>query len=211
VSDDREGRVGAGGLDDDAGLEELEARLRSAHSFTPRAGLQDEIRTRFSRSRAVPWAGVSAAAAVLLAVVGVGFLLRLNTSHLPAGGAGSTASRGAYSLVPVPATPALKSVDFGALPAPTALASVSGNAPSAASSNSASPAIAADELHGQALVYRVLGGTVSASAYATLIPPSGARLLYVAVQDGPALYFEPVYVLPNGAVESALTPAELRP
>src|SRR5207248_3565473 len=70
-------------------LDEVEERLRQAHAFMPRAGLQGEIRAQLRPGRTLPWTGFSAAAAVLLAVVGVGLLLHSARQY---GGAATGAS-----------------------------------------------------------------------------------------------------------------------
>lgn len=185
--------------DDLEGLDELERQLREAHSFAPRPGLQAEVGARLRAGPAVPWAGLSAAAAVLLAVVGVGLLLHLAAP--PGHGASGSGATGpsSYGLSGGGAAPADKAAaGFGPLPAPPA------------TSPTAISPIAGSTAAGRAVVYRVFGGTVTSASYAITPAPAGARLLYVTVPDGAALYLEPVYVLANGAVETALTPDELR-
>lgn len=218
---------------------DLESRLREAHAYEPRPALQAEIRGRLRPAgRQLPWAAFSAAAAVLVAVGGVGYFL----SHAPRGElAGGSAARG--STIATAAA-------FGKLPRVPELrgASAAGAAASAGSSQ-AGPAqptsISASEDAGLAppylpragLVYRwklpprpagecpppaqlngypVLGGSgpcgqpVESAPYRLAAAPAGAELVYVGVSDGTFGYFEPAFRLPGGSIVSALTPDELR-
>ena len=56
-----------------------------------------------------------------------------------------------------------------------------------------------------------LSSPLTGSVYRLVPAPHGSTLAYVAVPDGAIGYFEPVYLLPGGKIESALTPDELRP
>jgi len=217
-------------------FDELERQLREAHALTPRAGLQEEIRARLRPRWMVPWAGFSAAAAVLLAVVGVGLLLH---SVPRGGGGGGDAASGASFGARSASGGAVAS--FGLLPPPdihqtsgAAAAEPSLKTQDGIATSAGAPAPVAI-LPATALVYRyrvpgpscsqdpnlrlggdpVVGGAPcwaydAAVPYGLRAAPSGATLAYVGVPDGSVTYYEPVYVLPSGVIESALTPDELR-
>lgn len=215
-------------------FEDLEKRLRAAHaSLQPRAGLQHEIRAGLRRPRELPWSGFAAAAAVLLAVGGVGFLL----SRAPLGSGSperSAASAGAPAYAPVQ-----QAASFGLLPplpsglksaAPAALGDqsrpelgmIATPAPTMApvyrwtqeastcpfTSPRATPTLDGYQVIGAEDCW--LGFPRSTSFYRLAAAPNGAQLLYVAVLDGTVGYFEPAYRLPDGSVVTALTPDELR-
>lgn len=95
----------------DPELQELEERLRAAHAgFTPRPGLRSEIRGRLRRSWPLPWQGVAAAAAVIVAVGGMGYLLSRQSAQGGAGAGTSASTRDSLGSFAVPA--------FGLLPRP---------------------------------------------------------------------------------------------
>lgn len=212
-------------------FDDLEAQLREAHAFAPREGLREEVRASLRPARVLPWAGFSAAAAVLLAVVGVGFLLLHHPSTGPIAAsapgaqydksAAGTAGGGAAVVEPF---------KFGKLPAlPMDGARATSQAAAPASNGlSAQPDMA--------LVYRWVGPGIAhctppgepvlnglkvlngycelnvsliGSSYRIQGPPAGAELAYYAIQAGPVGYFVPVYRLPDGSLVNALTSDEI--
>ncbi len=207
-------------------FEDLERKLREAHSFTPRAGLREEVRARLRPGRAVPWAGLSAAAAVLLAVVGVGVLLHSAPLRQGAGGTGAASAPNRAATEEVPG--------FGRLPAPASGLKVESGAPASQGAYAAPPvplsapvyrwtgtsppASCPEPVNPTLGGYPVVGPTgcrlgrpLQAVVYRLRPAPAGASLVYVAVPDGATGYFEPAYLLPDGTLEPALTPDELRP
>lgn len=213
-------------------FEDLEERLRAAHaSLRPRPGLQTEIRAGLRRARELPWSGFAAAAAVLLAVGGVGFLL----SRAPLSGGGP--DRNAAGSGAPASAPAQQAASFGLLPPPptdlkSAAPSALGDQSRTEFGMSASPQPALAPVYRwtqQAIACASPPATATLDGYAVLgvrdcwlsLPrttsfyklaaaPQGARLVYVAVPDGAVGYFEPAYRLPDGSVVTALTPDELR-
>ena len=224
----------------DPGLQALEDRLRAAHaSLAPPPGLKERLRPRPTRTGfAPPWQGVAAAAAVLLAVAGVGYLVKSNTRVATTSGAGASQR---YNM-------AVAAGGFGRLPQPFGAPATN---LSGGGSAAAAPADTLTPLHGAAPaapplpptlpVYRwdtsrpvptacplsparALGGysilgplqcesylPLTSAEYRLASPPAGAGLVYVGVIAGAFGFFEPAYQLPDGQVVTALTADELRP
>ncbi|HEX6488958.1 MAG TPA: hypothetical protein VF137_08840 [Candidatus Dormibacteraeota bacterium] len=220
-------------------LDDLEERLRAAHAFEPRPGLQAEVRSQLRLGRQLPWAAFSAAAAVLVAAVGVGYLLSHSPHGLGTGASTSSASRGVAIAA------------FGPVPKPPLLHWTTGASAGGASRSApaATPSAQADQVQpvfglprpaqtlpdfavvyrwkpaggGQqgcappaGLLYTVVTGPLpcgqpyGASDYRLAPAPSGSFLVYVGVSDGAYGYLEPAYEEPDGTIASALAPDELR-
>lgn len=216
--------------DEFEGFDDLEAQLREAHAFPPREGLKGEIQASLRPARVVPWAGFSAAAAVLLAAAGVGLLLHQAQSgpiaSMAPGAAYQKSAAGAGAADSGVARP----LAFGILPALPMNGSAQTSPAAAPASNGLSAQPEA------ALVYRwagapithcspsptpvlnglrVLNGfcelkvSLTASSYRIQPPPvAGAELVYYATQAGSGGFFEPAYRLPDGSIVTALTPDE---
>lgn len=210
----------------------LEERLRAAHAMlAPRPGLREELRpgpAAAAASRGRYWSGVAAAAAVLLAVGGVGYLLSrpaVTTSSGAGAAAGSRFASGAlaFGLLPrpnvgpglnangtteVPSAPKSDQTDLG-LPGEAAVYRFDGGDPTF----HCPPSPPSPTLGGYPLLgFDCFGNlALTRAMYRLAAPPAGARLVYVAVPDGSVTYFEPAYHLPDGRVVTALTLDELRP
>ena len=212
-------------------LVDLEAQLREAHAFSPRAGLREEIRASLRPARVVPWAGFSAAAAVLLAAAGVGLLLHQAQSGPIASMAPGAAYQKSAGGTGAADSGLARPLAFGILPALPMNGSAQASQAAAPASNglSAQPETAlvyrwagAPITHCSPIPQPVLNGlrvlngfcelkvSLTASSYRIQPPPvAGAELVYYATQAGSVGFFEPAYRLPDRSLVTALTPDEI--